>query len=70
MSSDCGGDKGDENREEALTPGGKRPIAQIHAVGPGKAVRRNPDGTYSVVPAEAPPEPGASERREETDPEH
>jgi hypothetical protein len=32
-----------------ITPGGPRPPEQVHPVGPDEMVRRNPDGTYSVV---------------------
>jgi hypothetical protein len=42
--------KDDENRGPVITPGGPRPREQVHPVGPGEMVRRNPDGTYSVVP--------------------
>jgi hypothetical protein len=42
--------KDDEKRGPVITPGGPRPPEQVHPVGPGEMVRRNPDGTYSVVP--------------------
>jgi len=37
-----------------VTPGGPRRRDQVHRVGPGETVRRNADGTYTVVPKEAP----------------
>lgn len=46
---------GDEKKDNiVITPGGPRPADQVHPVGPGQVVRRNPDGTYSVVPDTTP----------------
>jgi len=36
-----------------ITPGGPRQRDQVHPVAPGESVRRNPDGSYSVIPAPA-----------------
>jgi hypothetical protein len=33
-----------------ITPAGPRPKNKVHPVAPGESIRRNPDGTYSVVP--------------------
>jgi hypothetical protein len=33
-----------------ITPGGPRPRDQVHAVKPGEAIRRNEDGSYTIVP--------------------
>src|SRR5215471_21090286 len=42
-----------------ITPGGPRRRDQVHPVRPGEAVRQNEDGTYTIVPKDAPigPEP-------------
>jgi hypothetical protein len=47
-----GKDQASDKKEDKLviTPGGPRAPEQVHPVGPGEVVRRNPDGTYSVVP--------------------
>jgi len=37
---------------EVLTPGGFTPKNLVRAVKPGEAVRREADGTYSIVPEE------------------
>jgi len=39
-----------------ITPGGPRPKDKVHPVGPGEAVRRNDDGSYSVVRQTPPPD--------------
>jgi len=41
-----------ENDERVITPAGPLPKAKIHPVKRGETVRRNPDGTFSVVPKE------------------
>jgi hypothetical protein len=33
-----------------ITPGGPRKPEQVHPVGADETLRRNPDGTYSVIP--------------------
>jgi len=35
--------------DQVITPGGPRPKDQVHSVKSGEAVRRNQDGTYSIV---------------------
>ena len=50
------GEKEDKLNEQeegiVITPTGPKRKDQVHAVGIGEAVRRKPDGTYSVVPEE------------------
>jgi hypothetical protein len=48
-------DQSDDQKKNNLviTPGGPRPREQVHPVGPGEVLRRNPDGTYTVVPDSA-----------------
>jgi hypothetical protein len=53
MATDSGGASSGEEADPVLTPGGLRPRDRVQPVGPGEAVRRDPDGTYSVVPAES-----------------
>jgi len=50
-----GEDEQDEHEsgdEIVIAPGGPRRKSTVRKVEPGETVRRNPDGTYSVVPAE------------------
>lgn len=43
----------DEKEQEIIiTPAGPMPKDRVHHVGPDQVVRRNEDGTYSVVPKE------------------
>jgi hypothetical protein len=42
-------DDGDKNRAVAITPGGPRDRELTHHVPPGHAIRRNPDGSLTVV---------------------
>jgi hypothetical protein len=44
-----------------ITPGGPRPRGQVHHVRPGEVVRRNDDGTYTVVPAAPPTTPKSTD---------
>jgi len=37
-----------------ITPGGPRPKDQVRVVKPGEALRRNEDGTYTIVPIKKP----------------
>jgi hypothetical protein len=54
-SQKIGGDEGEKKKGKlVITPGGPRPAEQVHRVEPGQIVRRNPDGTYSIVPETAP----------------
>lgn len=51
----CGKDGSADKKDDlVITPGGPRPREQVHPVGPGETVRRNPDGTYTVVPKQTP----------------
>lgn len=45
-------DKAKGTKEDTLviTPAGPVPKDQVHPVGPNEEVRREPDGTYKVVP--------------------
>lgn len=43
-----------EKKESGITPGGPRPKNQVHAVNPGQTIRRNEDGTYTIVPTQPP----------------
>jgi hypothetical protein len=38
-----------EKKESVVTPGGARPKKQVHPVKPGETIRRNEDGTYTIV---------------------
>ncbi len=42
----------EQEQEIVITPAGPMPKNRVHHVGPGQVVRRNEDGTYSVVPRE------------------
>ncbi len=44
---------GDDD-EIVIAPGGPRRKSTVRKVEPGETVRRNPDGTYTVVPAKPP----------------
>ena len=54
MSTDSGDRPSDKKDDLVVTPGGPRPRDRVHGVGPDETVRRNADGTYSVVPKEPP----------------
>jgi hypothetical protein len=45
---------GNKPDDIVITPGGPRRRDQVHPVGPGETVRRNQDGTYTVVPKPTP----------------
>jgi hypothetical protein len=47
--------------DPVITPGGPRPRSQVHHVRPDEVVRRNDDGSYSIVPREAPAGPKSSD---------
>jgi hypothetical protein len=56
-----------DNKDDlVITPGGPRRRDQVHPVQPGEAVRQNPDGTYTIVPRDAPtsPEPKDEHKKE------
>ena len=36
-----------------ITPAGPVPKENVHQIGPNQAVRRNPDGSYTIVPKTA-----------------
>jgi len=58
---DVSGDQ--ENEGPVITPGGPRQKKNVHRVEPGQTLRRNPDGTYSIVPAT--PETGHEPKEKE-----
>jgi hypothetical protein len=43
-----------EKKDLVITPGGPRPKDQVRLVKPGEAVRRNTDGTYTIIPLDKP----------------
>jgi hypothetical protein len=60
MSAEEDRDKDKDKQDLVITPRGPMPRDKVHRVGPGEVVRRNQDGTYSVVPQE-PPDHGGKE---------
>ena len=46
--------KPEDREERVVTPAGPLPKSKVHPVKPGEVVRRNPDGTFSIVPQERP----------------
>ena len=40
----------DDKRDLVITPAGPMPREKVHPVGPNEIVRRNEDGTYTIVP--------------------
>jgi hypothetical protein len=54
---------GDGKDDLVITPGGPRRRDQVHRVKPGETVRQNEDGTYTVVPKEAPIGPAPKDQR-------
>jgi len=36
-------------QETVVTPAGRLPKDQVMHVGPGQSIRRNPDGTYTII---------------------
>jgi hypothetical protein len=46
-----------EDYDLVITPAGALPRDKVHAVGPNEVVRRNPDGTYTVVQKAGPTDP-------------
>ena len=40
----------DDKRDLVITPAGPIPKENVHPVGPNEIVRRNADGTYTIVP--------------------
>jgi hypothetical protein len=39
-----------DDEDLVITPAGPLPRDKVHPVGPGEGVRRNPDGSYSIIP--------------------
>jgi hypothetical protein len=48
-----------------ITPGGPRSREKVHQVPPGHTVRQNADGTYEVVPNDAPASPEPKDGRKD-----
>jgi hypothetical protein len=40
----------DDKSDLVITPAGPLPKENVHPVGPNEVVRRNEDGTYTIVP--------------------
>ena len=65
------GSSGDKNngssadKNVVVTPGGPRPRDRVHRVEPGQAIRQNPDGSFTVVPNNAPGPTEEKDKREE-----
>lgn len=57
----------DSSKQEDLviTPGGPRPRDHVHPVGPGETVRRNPDGTFTVVREDPASDCGHTEEKQD-----
>jgi hypothetical protein len=51
------------DKDPVVTPGGPRPGDQVHPVKPGQTVRQNPDGTFTVIPEEAPADPDRKDEK-------
>jgi hypothetical protein len=43
-----------DKSDSVITPGGPRPKDQVHPVKPGEVLRRNADGSFTIVHAEKP----------------
>jgi hypothetical protein len=44
-------------QETVVTPAGRLPKDQVTHVRPGQSVRRNPDGTYTIIQERPPAKP-------------
>jgi len=44
----------EDNPERVITPAGPLPKTKVHPIKPGEVVRRNPDGTFTIVRKERP----------------
>ena len=59
IHSAASGDSPAKGKDDlVITPEGPRPRKDVHHVRPGETVRRNDDGTYTVIPSG---EPGSSQ---------
>jgi hypothetical protein len=43
-----------DKKDLVITPGGPRAKDQVRALKPGEALRRNADGSYTIVPIATP----------------
>jgi len=50
-----------------ITPGGPRRRDQVRPVRPGEVVRRNEDGTYTIVPKQVPNSSKPKDKAKKTD---
>jgi hypothetical protein len=55
----------EDNEETVGVPGGPRPRDRVFAVHPGQELRRLPDGSYVIVPAQPEVPPGTSSRKDD-----
>jgi len=55
-----------EDCDLVITPAGPRPRDSVHPVRPNEAVRRNPNGTYTVVPKDEDPKSGHGPKQSES----
>lgn len=53
-NKDKNGNKDKKKGEIVITPAGPMPKGKVHPVRPGETIRRNPDGSYTVVPQKNP----------------
>ena len=44
-------------QETVVTPAGRLPKDQVTHVGPGQSIRRNSDGTYTIIKEQPPAKP-------------
>ena len=63
LLSDSRDGSSQHDKDRVVTPGGPRPGDQVHPVKPGQTVRQNPDGTFTVVPEEAPADAGKNDKK-------
>jgi len=62
LAADSGDQSTSDKKDDlVVTPGGPRPRDQTHHVGPGETIRRNDDGTFTVVPKDGSAEPGSED---------
>jgi hypothetical protein len=45
------------SQETVVTPAGRLPKDKVTHVGPGQSIRRNPDGTYTIIKEQPPAKP-------------
>lgn len=57
----------DKSEEKVITPAGRLPKDRVSHVTPGQIIRRNDDGTYSIIERQTPnkPEENSSPKHQE-----